>query len=180
MRQVLSLVYIIPSRLQRLRTHLLTYNENDDLKDTSVQSLVCFTKNITKSFNAALQHLVKFTHPTAKTPILLIMDNHASHCSLENVIFAKAHYVPLLTFPLHFTQQMRPLDVRVFRPFKKAMKYTLKNEIDIYKDTVIDVNDLPRIMKTTFLAAFTPMNIIFGLRKLVSYQLIDCSSKTYY
>ena len=50
--------------------------------------------------------------------VLLIMDNHDSHISVEVINFAKDNGVVLLTFPPQCSHRMQPLDRTVYGPFK--------------------------------------------------------------
>jgi len=45
--------------------------------------------------------------PSIDNKILLILDNHASHCSLEAVTFCRDNFITLLGFPLHTTHQLQ-------------------------------------------------------------------------
>ena len=59
-------------------------------------------------------------------PVVLFMDGHHSHISLELIKTAKANNITLQCLPpntMHITQ---PLDVGVFAPLKKAWKAVLK------------------------------------------------------
>ena len=50
---------------------------------------------------------------------VLIMDNHNSHITLEDVELAKNHGLDLLTLLPHHSHKLQPLDVSVFGAFKK-------------------------------------------------------------
>lgn len=59
-------------------------------------------------------------HATKERPLLLTMDNHESHVSLEVVEEARANQVELYCLPPHTTHILQPLDVVMFRPLKKT------------------------------------------------------------
>jgi hypothetical protein len=69
-----------------------------------------------------LDHFIKFTKPSCDQPILLLLDGHGSHKTLEAVETARRHGVILLCFPPHCTHKMQPLDVCLFGPLKRYYK----------------------------------------------------------
>ena len=54
-----------------------------------------------ENFSTFLEHFVKFTKPTEDSPVLLLLDNHQSHISLEAIQFCRQHHVTMLSFPPH-------------------------------------------------------------------------------
>ena len=65
-----------------------------------------------------LQHFVKVVKPTVDEPVLLVLDNHCSHVSLETVTFAREHFLTMLSFPPHCSHRLQPLDRTVYGPMK--------------------------------------------------------------
>ena len=51
-------------------------------------------------------------------PVLLILDGHSSHISIEVIEFAKSNDKHMLCIPAHTTHILQPLDVGVFKSFK--------------------------------------------------------------
>ena len=51
-------------------------------------------------------------------PVLLLLDNHVSHVSLETIVLAKNSGVVLLTLSPHTSHHLQPLDRTVFGPMK--------------------------------------------------------------
>ena len=51
-------------------------------------------------------------------PVLLIMDGHGTHMSIELIELARFNDVHLLCLPSHTTHVLQPLDVGVFKSFK--------------------------------------------------------------
>lgn len=70
-------------------------------------------------FPEYLQHFCRHTRPSSNQPILLILDNHVSHLSLQGVEYCNANHIHLLTLPPHSSHRMQPLDRSFFGPFKK-------------------------------------------------------------
>ncbi|CAH2106656.1 unnamed protein product [Euphydryas editha] len=67
-----------------------------------------------------LQHFKTFVKPCEDNKILLILDNHTSHSTLEAYEFCKANYISMLSIPPHSSHRLQPLDVTFFGPLKKA------------------------------------------------------------
>lgn len=67
-----------------------------------------------------LHHFQNFVKSSAEDPVILILDNHTSHCSLPAIIFAREHRITLLTLPPHASHKMQPLDKGFFGPLKSA------------------------------------------------------------
>lgn len=65
-----------------------------------------------------LQHFVKFSHSSKEDQVLLILDNHESHVSLEAINFCRDNGIVMLTLPPHGTHKLQPLDVSFFGPMK--------------------------------------------------------------
>jgi hypothetical protein len=89
-------------------------------------------------------------HTTARTVgryRLLILDDHASHESVEFDLFCKNHQIIPLYMPSHSSNHLQPLDVGCFAPLKKAYGIQVtkriqrgtyhidkENFIDLYKE----------------------------------------------
>jgi hypothetical protein len=95
---------------------------NDQLKkDLPLGSLAVAheTGYMTKAtFIFYLQHLVEYTHPALESPVLLIVDNHISHVSIEAISFCKENHIILLSIPPHTSHKLQPLDVGFYGIFK--------------------------------------------------------------
>lgn len=68
------------------------------------------------SFLLYLEHFCKHVKATPENPILLILDNHISHVSLQAIYFCREHNITMLGFPPHTTHRLQLLDVAVFGP----------------------------------------------------------------
>ncbi|CAF4919927.1 unnamed protein product [Pieris macdunnoughi] len=67
-----------------------------------------------------LRHFIDYSKPTTEQPVVLIMDNHNSHCTFEAWEVVKANHVVMLSIPPHSSHRLQPLDVTFFGPFKRA------------------------------------------------------------
>ena len=75
-----------------------------------------------EGFSKYIRHFVKYAKPTAEQPLLLLLDDHSSHISVDVINFAKTNNVTMMSFPPHCSHKLQPLDVSVFGPFKAYVK----------------------------------------------------------
>ena len=81
-----------------------------------------------KTFKNWLNHFLYFSHPSKENPILLILDNHKSHLTIDFIDKAKENEVHLLTKPPHTSHKLQPPDISVYGQFKR--QYTFVFNID--------------------------------------------------
>lgn len=67
-----------------------------------------------------LKHFVKITCATPDNPILLLLDNHSSHCTLASFEYCRVNGIVMLSFPPHTSHKLQPLDLTVFGSLKKS------------------------------------------------------------
>jgi hypothetical protein len=66
-----------------------------------------------------LNHFIGFVKPTPDKKVLLVMDGHGSHKSLEAIEVARSHGVVMICLPPHTTHRMQPLDRTFYGPLKQ-------------------------------------------------------------
>jgi hypothetical protein len=74
----------------------------------------------TELFVEWLKHFTKFVKPSREDPVLLILDNHILHCTLDAVILFTENFITLLSVPPHAGNMMQPLDRGLLGPLKTA------------------------------------------------------------
>lgn len=74
-----------------------------------------------------LEHFKSYAKPSAEQPVLLILDNHASHINVETINFCRQNFIHLLSLPPHTTDRLQPLDRCFFGPFKGAYATLVAN-----------------------------------------------------
>lgn len=57
-----------------------------------------------------MDHFINFAKPTKEDPVLLIMNNHETHTSIEIIEKAVDNCIVLLTLPPHTSDNLQPLD----------------------------------------------------------------------
>lgn len=161
---------------------------NDTVVGAPDNSLGRFTEKgwmTSEAFVEVLEHFKAHTRPSIENPVLLLLDNHSSHCSYEAMRFAKTNHISLLTFPPHLTHRMQPLDVGVYGPMKRALVEAIK-DASVTADNELEGVDLvkmPKISREPFYCAFTIKNIksafeATGLWELNSLKFKDIIEPT--
>ncbi|KAJ8958628.1 hypothetical protein NQ318_016353, partial [Aromia moschata] len=60
-----------------------------------------------------LKHFEQHVKPTDINPILLVLDNHASHISIRAYNFCKEKHIHMVSLPPHTSDNLQPLDLTV-------------------------------------------------------------------
>lgn len=115
-------------------------------------------------FLEVLKHIQKYTNCSKDNRILILMDNHETHCTIDSVLFARDNGIVFVTFPPHCSHRMQPLDVSVLGPFKGKLKVAQNDWLVTNPGKTITIHDLAGLTKTAYNASFTPNNICSGFR----------------
>ena len=86
----------------------------------------CMTTDL---FVEWLEHFQAFVKSSQEDPVLLILDNHVSHCSLEAIDTCRKYNICLVSLPPHASHKLQPLDVGFFGPLKTAYSVECDNWI---------------------------------------------------
>ncbi|KAI4466323.1 hypothetical protein MML48_3g00001809 [Holotrichia oblita] len=96
-------------------------------------------------FRTWLKHFAQFVHVSVENKILLVLDNHSTHCSAEAYEFCRENGVIMVSLPPHTSHRLQPLDVVFCSPLKAAFKrecdFFMKCK-NLVKITPYDVADL--------------------------------------
>ncbi|XP_033747537.1 uncharacterized protein LOC117332656 [Pecten maximus] len=98
-------------------------------------------------------------------PLILTMDNHESHLSIETIKLARENHIELLCLPPHTTHILQPLDVGLFRPIKKAVCEFSVSLGYANSSLVIGKNRLAQLLKAAIDKACSVHNIKNSFRK---------------
>lgn len=116
-------------------------------------------------FLKVLEHIKNYTRCNQDDPILVLLDNHESHCTLDAVLYCRQNGIVLCTFPPHCTHRLQPLDVSVMGPFKTKLAQKQNSWLISNPGKTISVLQLPGIVKDAFELSFTRSNITAGFKK---------------
>jgi hypothetical protein len=61
-----------------------------------------------------LQHFLQHVRPTKNDPVLLILADHVSHCTLVAVVLCRENYVIILSLLLQRSHKLQPLDMELY------------------------------------------------------------------
>ena len=123
------------------------------------------------TFLLYMKHFVRHARCTQERPSLLLLDNHASHLSIEGLDYAKENGVTMVTFPPHCTHRLQPLDRSVYGPLKKYVNTACDDWVFQNPGKAMRYHDIPKIMARAFPLAFTSQNIESGFRVTGIYPL---------
>jgi len=115
-------------------------------------------------FLVFMKHFVKYAKPSLETPVLLLLDNHSSHLSIEAITYAKEQGVVMLSFPPHCSHRLQPLDRSVYGPFKNYISTAQDNWMRSNVGCSMQIYDIPALVKGALERAATPHNITSGFR----------------
>ena len=99
--------------------------------------------------------------PSKERPVLLLLDNHSSHLSIDGLNIAKDNGVVILSFPPHCSHKLQPLDRSVYGPLTKfinsACDAWIRNNA-----RPMTIHDIPGIAKIALPNSIVPRNILSG------------------
>ena len=111
-----------------------------------------------------LQHFVKHTKASEDSKVILLLDNHSSHLSIQSIDFCKANGIILLSSPPHCSRKLQPLGRGVFGPFKRLVNNACDNWMRMNAGKTMSIYDIPGIVKLALPSSVTPGNIQAGFR----------------
>ncbi|XP_041356358.1 uncharacterized protein LOC121373696 [Gigantopelta aegis] len=118
----------------------------------------------TENFEIWLDHFIKHRRCSLENPVLLLMDNHDSHISINILDMAKANGITLLTFPPHCSHKLQPLDRTVYGPLKRYYNAACNSWQMNNPGKPMTIYDISENLGQAFPKAFVPENIIAGFR----------------
>jgi hypothetical protein len=65
-----------------------------------------------------LKHFISFVKPQPTEKVLLILDGHQSHKTVDVIDLARANNITMITLPPHTSHRLQPLDLTFFGPLK--------------------------------------------------------------
>lgn len=111
-----------------------------------------------------MQHFIQFSHSSKQSSTLLLLDNHASHLSVEALDLATDHGVTMLSFPPHCSHRMQPLDVSVYGPLKVHYRTKCDSWLTNNAGKVLEIRHIPMLVGQALLKSLTAETIQSGFR----------------
>ena len=118
------------------------------------------------NFEAWLDHFIKHTSCCLGNPVLLLMDSHDSHESINRLDKAKANGITMLTFTPHSSHKLQPLDRRVYGPLKRYYNTACKEWQINHPEKAMTIYTVSENLDKAFLIAFVTENITAGFRAM--------------
>lgn len=116
-------------------------------------------------FLEVLKHIQKKSLCSKDNPILLLVDNHESHVTIEAVDYARDNGIVYLSFPPHTTHRLQPLDVGIFGPFKAKLKTAFNDWHVNNPGKTLNIYNLPQLAKLAYFESFNGKNITSAFQK---------------
>ena len=114
-------------------------------------------------------HKVFLEFAVPQRPVMLFVDGHKSHLSLELIDLARKNNVILFCLPPHTTHALQPLDVAVFKSFKDQFFKSVRALSFSKKNFIVSKRDFAAVVKDPFEKAFSMSNIKAGFSKAGIY-----------
>lgn len=122
-----------------------------------------------EQFFRFMQHFKKYTGCSNDSLVLLLLDNHTSHMSINALDFAAANGINMLSLPPHCSHRLQPLDVSVFGPLKKYFNSQADAWMASHAGHVLQIGDLPGLIHRCFDLALTKTNVKAGFARTGIY-----------
>ena len=117
-----------------------------------------------ETFVEYLNHIIKHTRCSPEKKILLILDNHDTHISLNVVDTARSGGVVLLTIPPHTSHRLQPLDRSVYGPLKTAYNRAIDGWLRSNPGKTVTIYEIPTLVNQAQMIAMKPRNITAGFQ----------------
>jgi hypothetical protein len=104
-----------------------------------------------------LKHFVNHVRCSKTKPVLLLLDNHDSHLSIEGLNYSKENGVTILSFPPHCSHKLQPLDRSVYGPLKKYINSAFDSWMVNNLGKTMTIYEIPEMVKQALAAI--PNNI---------------------
>ena len=103
------------------------------------------------------KNFLKFSVP--QCPVLLLIDGHMSHITLDVVDLCRDNDIVLFCLPPHTTHALQPLDVAVFKSLKDHFSKSVRALSFTMKIVVVTKREFSRVLRVPFEKAFSIPNV---------------------
>lgn len=141
-------------------------NMKAELMDGAPVGSVAFTQENgymnSDIFPKWLKHFAKYAKPSKQNKVLLLLDGHTSHKSLDALLYAKENGIILFCFPPHCTHRLQPLDVSFFGPLNAYYNQELTNWLKNNPGRVVTHFQVASLFNAAYIKAATIPNALSG------------------
>ncbi|XP_055928053.1 uncharacterized protein LOC129959257 [Argiope bruennichi] len=110
------------------------------------------------------KHFLKHVKISKDNSIILILDNHNTHITIEAIDFYKENGIIVLTLPPHTSHKLEPLDRTVFSSFKVHYNRACSQWMVNHAGRPISIYDVAECVGNVYPLSFTPKNIVSGFQ----------------
>ncbi|XP_046662227.1 uncharacterized protein LOC124370172 [Homalodisca vitripennis] len=111
-----------------------------------------------------LNHFILNAKPTVDSPILLLVDNHRTHITLEAINLCRDNHIVMVGFPPHTTHRLQPLDVSFFGSLKTFYSQACDNFMVNNPGQTISDFKIGELLTIAYFKAATVGNAVSGFR----------------
>lgn len=111
-----------------------------------------------------MEHFIKHSHASKDMPILLILDGHTSHLTVDVLEMALENGITMISLPPHTSHRLQPLDVGVFGGFKRMYNDQCQAWMKNHIGATIELHHIPPIVDNCLDATVTPKTIKNGFK----------------
>lgn len=117
-------------------------------------------------FSSWFEHFINHTKPTAKDPVLLILDGHMTHTkNLAVIEKARDNNVTILCLPPHCSHKLQPLDRSFMFPLNTFYVSSIEKFLRNNPGRTVTQFQISKLFGEAYLRAATPTTAINGFRK---------------
>lgn len=109
-----------------------------------------------------LKHIVSHVRCSKTKSVLLLLENHDSHLSIESLNYSRDNGIAILSFPPHFSHKQQPLDRSVYGPLKKYISTAFDSWMVNNPGKTKKIYEIPEMVKQALPLEATPNNITAG------------------
>lgn len=115
-------------------------------------------------------HFLRHTRPSEDSPVLLILDGHATHVkNLKVIESARENHVVILSILLHTSHRLQPLDVSFMFPLSNYYSQEVKIWQRNKPNKKVDLADVGQIFSRAYVKAATLSNAQNGFKATGMY-----------
>lgn len=112
-----------------------------------------------------LDHFISYVKCSKDQRVLLVLDNHETHLSVEAVDRASEVGIVMVTFPPHTSHKLQPLDLTVYGPLKTFYNQCVDEWLVNHPGQTFSIYCVAEVLGTAFPRAFSTTNIVNGFKK---------------
>lgn len=111
-----------------------------------------------------LDHFIAHVKCSKEERVILLLDNHETHLSIEALDRASDAGIIMVTFPPHCSNKLQPLDLTVYGPLKTFYNQALDDWHLNNSGKTFNIYSVAEVVGTVFPRALSTKNIVSGFK----------------